>query len=268
MNAAARAHVLIVEDDADLARGLAFNLEHEGHRVSVARDAAAARRALSGGAAPAAPAASRASPSPTSSSSPVELVVLDLQLPDDDGLALLRSWRGGGCAVPVICLTARSQETDVVTGLQLGADDYVTKPFSLAQLLARIEAVLRRARSAAVAPGTAASSSASSASTENSSVVELGSVRVDLAAHVVHRPDGDQELTPIEADLLRYLLARRGRVLDRAELLKSMWGVERRHETRTLDNHVARLRKKIELDPARPRFLTTVHGVGYRFESG
>src|SRR6185369_7700595 len=121
VNAAARAHVLIVEDDADLARGLAFNLEHEGHRVSVARDAAAARRALGGGAAPT---ASRASPSPTSASSPVELVVLDLQLPDDDGLALLRSWRGGGCAVPVICLTARSQETDVVTGLQLGADDY------------------------------------------------------------------------------------------------------------------------------------------------
>jgi DNA-binding response OmpR family regulator len=260
VNAPARAHVLIVEDDADLARGLAFNLEHEGHRVSVARDAAAARRALGDDATqPALPA-------------PVELVVLDLQLPDDDGLALLRGWRGGGCAVPVICLTARSQETDVVTGLKLGADDYVTKPFSLAQLLARIEAVLRRARGAAAAPSTAPSagpsSSASPASTEKPPVVELGAVCVDLAAHVVHRPDGDLELTPIEADLLRYLLARRGRVLDRAEILKSMWGVERRHETRTLDNHVARLRKKIELDPARPRFLTTVHGVGYRFESG
>jgi DNA-binding response OmpR family regulator len=91
-------------------------------------------------------------------------------------------------------------------------------------------------------------------------------VRVDLAAYRVHRPGGEQELTPIEVDLLRYLVAHRGRVLDRGQILKDLWGVERRHETRTLDNHVARLRKKIELDPATPRFLKTVHGVGYRFE--
>jgi len=253
----AKTRLLLVEDDADLARGLVFNLEHEGYRVLVARDGAEAQRAMKGG------------------GDPVALVVLDLQLPDGDGLALLHRWRVDGSRVPVICLTARSQETDVVSGLKLGADDYMTKPFGLAQLLARIEAVLRRTRSTDEATSTMSARSDRSgpgtgavAEVAANSIVLLGEVRVDLASHRVHRPDGEQELTPIEADLLRYLLARRGRVLDRSELLKSMWGVERRHETRTLDNHVARLRKKIEVDPARPRFLVTVHGVGYRFETG
>jgi DNA-binding response OmpR family regulator len=260
VNAPSPSRLLLVEDDRDLARGLVFNLEREGHQVAVAHDGAAARRALreAGGV-----------------KGTFDLVVLDLALPDSDGLELLKGWRGEGLDVPVLCLTARSQESDVVAGLKLGADDYVTKPFGLAQLFARIEAVLRRAKATHAVAG---DRSQRDATTSHAAVDDvagrdgtvaplvLGDVRVDLAAHRVHRPDSDEELTPIEADLLRYLLARRGRVLDRGQILKDLWGVERRHETRTLDNHVARLRKKIELDPARPRFLTTVHGIGYRFE--
>jgi two-component system, OmpR family, alkaline phosphatase synthesis response regulator PhoP len=246
VTAPAPSRLLLVEDDRDLARGLVFNLEREGHRVAVAHDGAAARRAM------------RESSGPESS---FDLVVLDLALPDADGLDLLKGWRGEGLDVPILCLTARCQETDVVSGLKLGADDYVTKPFGLAQLFARIEAVLRRARATQ-----AKSAGAKAQSDATTDLLRFGEVRVDLAAHRVRRPDADEELTPIEADLLRYLLARRGRVLDRGQILKDLWGVERRHETRTLDNHVARLRKKIEIDPARPRFLTTVHGIGYRFE--
>jgi len=260
--ATAPSHLLIVEDDRDLARGLLFNLEREGYRVGAAVDGGSARRALRAAA---------------DAGTPFDLVVLDLTLPDADGLDLLKQWRGEGLAVPVICLTARGQETDVVVGLKLGADDYVTKPFGLAQLFARIEAVLRRTTATnatnanANAPrdpaarGTSRADAATAASA--AALLTLGEVRVDLAAYRAHRPDGEQKLTPIEVDLLRYLVAHRGQVLDRGRILKDLWGVERRHETRTLDNHVARLRKKIELDPAKPRFLTTVHGVGYRLEA-
>jgi two-component system response regulator RegX3 len=246
-----RIRLLVVEDDPDLGRGLTYNLEREGYDVRVAKEVAGARRALEQGG--------------------VDLVLLDLALPDGDGLDLLQSLRaekrGDARATPVICLTARGQETDVVAGLKLGADDYVTKPFGLAQLFARIEAVLRRTRPAGATSGEG-----------RGDVVELDGVRVDLASHKVERRGAKtaaggsaathvDELTPIEADLLRYFLARRGRVLDRAQILKDLWGVGDRHATRTLDNHVARLRRKIEPDPASPRFLVTAHGVGYRFEA-
>lgn len=233
-----RPRVLLVEDDRDLARGLVFNLEQERHSVTCVATASSARKVLGSG--------------PT-----IDLVLLDLALPDGDGLDLIREWRSAGLATPIICLTARGQESDVVAGLRLGADDYVAKPFGVAQLLARMAAVLRRARSGDGVPV--------------GELVDLAGVTVDLAAHRVTRsgrggagtPEG---LTRIEADLLRYLLERRGRVLDRAQILGDLWGIGDRHATRTLDNHVARLRRKIELDPAKPRFLVTVHGIGYRFE--
>ena len=135
-------------------------------------------------------------------------------------------------------------------GLGSGADDYVTKPFGLAELFARIAALLRRAGPAA------------------GEVVRLGGAEVDLAARRVRRAGREEEITPAETDLLRYLLARRGQAVEREQLLRDLWGVASRHETRTLDNHVARLRKKIEADPARPRVLVTVHGTGYRLEAG
>jgi DNA-binding response OmpR family regulator len=222
--------IVVVEDDADLARGLEFNLRHEGYEVEVAGTLAAARTAAGRGRA--------------------DLVLLDLSLPDGDGLDLLRELRKAGDSVPVLCLTARGVETDVVMGLGVGADDYVVKPFGLAELLARVAALLRRAGRA----------------TER--IVDFGGVRVDLAAHRVQRGKATEDLTPIEADLLRYLLGRRGEAVPREEMLKDLWGVSSRHDTRTLDNHVARLRKKIEADPSAPRFLVTVHGIGYRLESG
>ena len=133
-------------------------------------------------------------------------------------------------------------------GLESGADDYVTKPFGLAELFARIAALLRRAGPAA------------------SEVLRLGAAEVDLAGRRVRRGAREEDLTPVETDLLRYLLARRGEAVERERILRDLWGVESRHDTRTLDNHVARLRKKIEEDPARPRVLVTVHGTGYRLE--
>lgn len=225
-----RARILLVEDDADLARGLAFNLRHEGYEVDVAGTVKEGRRL-----------ALRAE---------TDLLVLDLALPDGDGLEILKSLRSAGSRVPVLCLTARGQETDVVMGLGTGADDYVKKPFGLAELFARVAALLRRAGPAAA------------------EVLRLGGAEVDLAARRVRRGGKEEDLTPVETDLLRYLLARRGQAVEREQILRDLWGVDGRHETRTLDNHVARLRKKLEEDPARPAVLVTVHGSGYRLERG
>ena len=224
------ARILVVEDDAALARGLVFNLEREGYEVVHAPDGTSARAVLARGG--------------------IALVLLDLSLPDGDGLDVLRDLRARDRALPVLCLTARGQETDVVMGLQCGADDYVRKPFALAELLARVAARLRLAASAP----------------ERRLI--LGPVVVDLGSRRVERPDGVEELTPIEAEILAYLAARRGQAVERAHLLKDLWGVDRTQTTRTLDNHVARLRRKVELDPARPRAIVTVHGTGYRLEGG
>jgi len=224
-----RARILLVEDDADLARGLAFNLRHEGYEVLVAGTVKDGKRAALKG--------------------DTDLLVLDLALPDGDGLEILKALRSAGSRVPVLCLTARGQETDVVMGLGTGADDYVTKPFGLAELFARIGALLRRAGPAAA------------------DLVRLGEAEVDLAGRRVRRGGREEDLTPVETDLLRYLLARRGQAVEREQILRDLWGVASRHETRTLDNHVARLRKKLEGDPARPAVLVTVNGAGYRIEA-
>ena len=224
-----KGRVLIIEDDADLARGLVFNLRHEGYETRSAATVEEGRAAALRG--------------------DVDLILLDLALPDGDGLDILREVRARGSAVPVICLTARGQETDVVMGLGVGADDYVTKPFGLAELLARVEALLRRSGRV------------------SESVVRLGDVEVDFHAQRVVREGVSADLTRIEAELLRYLFARRGKAVPREDLLRDLWGVSSRHDTRTLDNHVARLRRKIEEDPAAPRLLVTVHGTGYRLES-
>jgi DNA-binding response OmpR family regulator len=222
------AKVLLVEDDADLVRALKVNLTHEGYEVSWAKDGEEGfNLACRGG---------------------HDLVLLDLMLPKMDGFEVLRRLRESGSRVPVICLTARGQESDVVAGLSLGADDYVVKPFSVAELMARIEAALRRSPTGPA-----------------QGVVALGAVKVDLKALTATREDESVvELTPIELDILRYLLDRRGRAVPREEVLKDLWGLDRFATTRTLDNHVARLRKKLEPDAERPTIILTVHGVGYR----
>ena len=221
--------ILLVEDDADLVRALTVNLTHEGYDVEWAADGEKGLElALGGG---------------------HDLVLLDVMLPERDGFSVLEALREAGSGVPVICLTGRGQEADVVAGLSLGADDYVVKPFSVAELMARIEALFRRVR-----PG------------EGTETVELPEgVTLDVAARTVTRPDGGEaSLTPIEVDLLLYLLDRRGRAVPREAILEDLWGLDRYATTRTLDNHVARLRKKVEPDPDRPRVVLTVHGVGYR----
>lgn len=225
-----KANLLVVEDDAALARGLVFNLEREGYAVLHVADGAAARAAFARGG--------------------HDLVLLDLNLPDADGLELLEELRRSTRDLPVICLTARGQETDVVMGLESGADDYVTKPFGLAELLARVAVRLR------------------AAGVGQESTLALGEVTVDLASRRAERPDGTEELTPIEVQLLTYLAERRGQAVERAALLRDLWGVRRPGATRTLDNHMARLRRKVELDPSQPKFVVTVHGTGYRLELG
>ena len=213
--------ILLVEDDPGMAKGLAFNLEAEGYEVVVARDGedglAEARR---GG---------------------FDLMLFDVMLPHKSGFDILKRIRADGNGTPVIMLTARGAEVDKIAGLKLGADDYVTKPFSLGELLARIGARLRRASP------------------------ELA---VDLVSMTARRGTREARLTPTEAEILRFLHARAGEAVPRETMLREMWGVAHAAETRTLDNHVARLRRKIELDPKNPTVLQTVPGVGYRLAPG
>ncbi len=225
--------ILIVEDNRDLAYGLRNNLEIEGYEVEVAEDGAKGlERAL----------ASRP-----------DLIVLDLMLPELDGYRVLRRLRGEGMSVPVLILTARGEEADKVMGFRLGADDYVTKPFGLLELMARIAALLRRAE-------TAKTSEASR------TVERFGDVEVDRSTRTVRLRGQLIMLTPMEFDLLVALLQRRGAVASRLDLLKEVWGHSAAVLTRTVDTHVAELRHKLEANPARPRHILTVRKIGYRLE--
>jgi two-component system, OmpR family, alkaline phosphatase synthesis response regulator PhoP len=221
--------ILVVEDNANLAYGLATSLELEGHEVVLAEDGAAGLAA-----------AREKAP---------DLVILDLMLPGMDGYRVLRSLREQGETAPVLILTARGEEADKVLGFRLGADDYVTKPFGLLELLARVAALLRRAGAApAAAP----------------QPVRFGEVEVDPGSRQVRRRGEEVALTPKEFDLLWALLQRRGGVAARLELLAEVWGHRAAVMTRTVDMHVAQLRRKLEDDPAEPRHIVTVWKAGYR----
>jgi len=215
--------ILVVEDDASLARVLRDNLVYEGFDVEWAADGHAAVTA--------------------SRAFAPDLVVLDVMLPGRDGFDLCGLLRQGG-ATPIIMLTARSQKADKLRGLQLGADDYVTKPFDVEELMARVHAVLRRTRPPVER-------------------VILGDVTVDFRQMTVMRGREDLHLTHRELELLRYLVERQGRVVFRHELLREVWGYPDAPATRSVDNAVARLRKKLESDPGRPRYIHTVRGDGY-----
>jgi len=180
-----------------------------------------------------------------------DLVVLDLMLPDLNGLELLRSLRREGARVPVLVLTARGQENDKVVALKLGADDYLTKPFGLLELLARVEALLRRSAVTWQAPGPP---------------LRFGDVELRVETRTVLREGRAVELTPKEFDLLAVLLRAGGAVVPREELLRQVWGYRSRVVTRTLDSHVAELRRKLERTPASPRHILTIRKVGYRLE--
>jgi two-component system, OmpR family, alkaline phosphatase synthesis response regulator PhoP len=239
--------ILVIEDNANLAFGLRNNLEIEGHDVVVAVDGGEAL------------ARARATPP--------DLVILDLMLPDLDGFRVLRALRDGNARVPILILTARGAEGDKVRGLRLGADDYMTKPFSVLELLARIDALLRRATGE---PGARARSGAGGAADgarrATAAVERFGEIRVDPRRRLVSRSGEAVALTPKEYDLLLALMARRGAVASRRELLREVWGYPASVTTRTLDTHIAELRRKLERDPTAPRHILTVRKTGYRLE--
>ena len=226
--------ILVVEDDADLAVGLRNNLEIEGYDVRVATDGEAAL-AVAAGWKPA-------------------LVVLDLMIPRIDGFGVLRALRARDPELAVLILTARGGETDKVFGLKLGADDYVTKPFGLLELLARIESVLRR-RVGSAAPAAT-----------DVALLRVGDIEVNPAARTVTKQGRTVSLRPKEFDLLLELFARRGVVVSRLELMQAVWGYSAAVITRTVDTHIGELRRKLEADPARPRHIRTVRSAGYRLD--
>jgi two-component system, OmpR family, response regulator RegX3 len=222
--------LLLVEDERSIVEGLAITLEAEGFDVSWVKDG---REAI--------PAFDRLRP---------DLVLLDLMLPGMSGTEICRALRTR-TDVPIIMLTARDAEVDRVVGLELGADDYVTKPFSTRELVARIKAVLRRA------PLVETSG--------EETPVEVSGVRVDRARHEVRVDGASVELPPKEFELLAYLLEHAGRVLTRGQLIDEIWGSDYVGDTKTLDVHIRRLRGRIEADPKAPARIQTVRGVGYRF---
>jgi two-component system, OmpR family, response regulator RegX3 len=222
--------LLLVEDEKSIVEGLAITLEAEGFQVAWVKDGLEAL-----------PAFDRIRP---------DLVVLDLMLPGMSGTEICRALRLR-TDVPIIMLTARDAEVDRVVGLELGADDYVTKPFSTRELVARIRAVLRRAPRAEVA--------------DDGGPVEASGVRLDRVRHEVRVEGAAVDLPPKEFELLAYLLEHAGRVLTRGQLIDEVWGSDYVGDTKTLDVHVRRLRSRIEADPKDPRRIQTVRGVGYRF---
>jgi DNA-binding response OmpR family regulator len=227
----ARRRVLVVEDDASIALGLRINLEADGYEVLSAEDGEAGL-SIARGERP-------------------DLLILDVMLPKLNGFQVLQAIRREGLMMPIIVLSARNAEVDKVTGLELGAEDYVAKPFSLAELLARVRAALRRTRVAdrPVRP-----------------VHVFGDVRVDVVARTVTRSGERVDVTATEFDLLLCLIEARGAALSRDAIFARVWGPSHHGTPRTIDNFIQQLRSKLESDPQRPRHVQTVRGVGYRFE--
>lgn len=222
--------ILIIEDEEDLVKGLKLNLADEGYGLDWAFDGKEGlRKALD---------------------ETPDLIILDLMLPEMDGLEVCRELRQKNIVVPIIMLTAKGEEIDKVVGLEIGADDYITKPFSIRELIARIKAQLRRAnREEKALP----------------QIYSFGDVEIDFAHFKVRRKGQEFELTSLELDIMKYFIAHRGEVVSRNDLLDKIWGYDSYPTTRTIDNHILKLRKKIEEDPAHPQYIRSVYAEGYRF---
>jgi len=223
-------HVLVVEDDPTLRMSLRATLRSAGFKVSVAPTGTEGlEEALAGG---------------------HDLVLLDVMLPGLNGFEILARIRERNAELPILMVTAKGEEEDKVRGLGLGADDYVVKPFGVAELLARVEAALRRTR----------------LHDEQVEQITVGEVEVDFASHTLHREGAPLDVTAHEMKLLRYLVDRDGLLLTRQQILDAVWGADYYGTERTVDNFIGRLRAKLERDPKRPRHILTVRGAGYRFD--
>ncbi|MYF04279.1 MAG: response regulator transcription factor [Holophagales bacterium] len=236
------ARLLLVEDEPSLARTLSDRLTAEGYEVVVAADGPSGERSARDGG--------------------FDVVLLDVNLPGKNGFDVCRDLRRDGIDIPILMLTARNELVDRVLGLKLGADDYLTKPFKTLELLARIEALMRRSQAEAPTSPTAADAAHG---------YRFGNVRVDFDRAQVWRSGEDGAKTEVacsalEYRLLRFLIEHRGEVHDRDRLLDEVWGYDATPTTRTVDVHVSSLRQKIEPNPGRPEFIVTVHGLGYRFD--
>jgi DNA-binding response OmpR family regulator len=220
--------VLIVEDERNMSRGLKDNLEFEGYQVDVADDGRAGLQMIL--------------------DNRYALVLMDVMMPEMSGLDVCKKVRESGIGVPIILLTAKSEEIDKVLGLELGADDYITKPFSLRELLARIKAVLRRNAVPMEKDGERCS---------------IGKLTLDFAAHTAADSDGMVKLSHKEFAILKYLLKHKNEIVSRHDLLEHVWGYDETPTTRTVDNFILKIRHKIEEDPNLPKIILTVHGTGY-----
>jgi two-component system alkaline phosphatase synthesis response regulator PhoP len=221
--------ILVVEDEPDMVLGLKDNFEFEGYEVLTAGDGAAGLE--------------------KARSQKPDLVILDIMLPRLSGLEVCKTLRGEGFEAPIIMLTARGQEIDKVVGLELGADDYVTKPFSIRELLARVRAILRR----------------SDGSKRRLSRYRFDDVELDFETYRGTRAGQPLDMSPREFELLRYLIERKGETVTRERLLEDVWGYENYPSTRTVDTHIAKLRAKIGDSGSEPRHILTIHGSGYKF---
>ncbi len=221
--------ILVVEDEPDMVLGLKDNFEFEGYEVITASDGASGLE--------------------RARTHKPDLVILDIMLPKLSGLEVCKLLRTEGFSMPILMLTARGQEIDKVVGLELGADDYVTKPFSIREVLARVRAILRRTEGAKKRIGR----------------YHFADIDLDFESHVASRFGAPLELSPREFELLRYLIERKGETVTRERLLEDVWGYESYPSTRTVDTHIAKLRAKIGDSGSEPRFILTIHGSGYKF---
>lgn len=220
--------ILVIEDEPAMQNGLRDNLEIEGYDVTIEGDGRGGLEELRSGT--------------------YDLTILDVMLPSLPGFDVLKQARAAGVKTPVIMLTAKGEEIDRVLGLELGADDYITKPFSLRELLARVKAVLRRGQPAGVVVTT----------------VTIGLLTVDFTAYTALRKGIDVEMTPKEFDVLKHLWEHQGQTVTRDQLLSAVWGYDDSLSTRTVDNFILRLRQKLEPDPGHPKHILTLHGAGYK----
>jgi DNA-binding response OmpR family regulator len=224
-------NILIVEDEPSMQLGLKDNLEMEGYRVDIESDGESGLKTIKTGT--------------------HDLILLDVMLPKISGFDICKASRAAGVKTPIILLTARGEEIDKVLGLELGADDYITKPFSVRELLARVKAMLRRNQT-------------SGSSTAENIFLTIGQLQINFNAFEAKSKDGEAKLSHKEFEILLHLYKNRNKVISRDDLLEKVWGYEEQITTRTVDNFISRLRQKVEANPNQPKVILTVHGSGYK----